>query len=373
MQFADIPGHASLKSQLISAQQRGKISHAQLFAGSTGSVALPLALGYASYLMCEHKSENDSCGKCPSCLRIKKLIHPDIHFIFPKISPPDGKYEKVMGEAIPLFRSFISEKPFGSLAEWANFYGQENKNLLVSREDSRQILRNVSMRSVEGGYKILIIWCPELMNVSAANAILKILEEPPKKTLFLMITYNYEGLLTTITSRSLLINVPLNTDEEINQYLLEKGINEDSAKKASFISEGKIGYSLRSLSDEETEFKDFQLWMRECLGGNFTAMVTRSEEFHKLGKADQRARLYYFISLSRKALLSLSEAKPPFESEAEETFVTKFAKTIGSEKLEKIYMLLNEVGSHLDRNANAKIIHLNASLDLFQIINVTKG
>jgi len=275
MQFSEIPGQFELKKQLTSAFNKGKVAHAQLFSGRPETAAMPMALAYATYLMCQNRTEEDSCGTCPNCVRMRKLVHPDIHYVFPKISASDGgKYEKVLAEALPKFRSFIETQPFGSLENWAKTYDQENKNLLISREDSRYILKNVSMRSVEGGYKILIIWYPESMNPSSANAILKVLEEPPEKTLYLLVTYSYDLLLATITSRSQLIIVPPNSDEELESYLVEKGVAEQRAKVITKLSDGKIGRAMALIEEEDSqEYIAFQQWMLDCWNKDLTACL----------------------------------------------------------------------------------------------------
>ncbi|MEQ8626217.1 DNA polymerase III subunit delta [Ekhidna sp.] len=370
MQFSEIPGLEELKKQLISAHKRGKVAHAQLFAGRPGTAVLPMALGYASYLMCENKTDEDSCGTCPNCVRIKKLVHPDIHLHFPKISAAENKYEKVLAEALPRFREFVAESRFGDLEAWTRKYGQENKNILISREDSRQMLKNVSMRSVEGGFKILLIWVPELMNPSSANAILKILEEPPEKTLYLLVSYNYDNLLATITSRTQLVNVPPNTFEEVQKYLEEKGIEKTKAEQASKLSEGKIGLALHiAEAGESHEYEDFQKWMLECWNKNLTGLVHRSEEFSKSGKAAQKTTLNFAIALIRNAVVHASGQKPPVQSESEGAFIGKFADKLGLEKLEKVYALANEALIHLERNSNPRITHLNLSLDITRILN----
>ncbi|WP_424962792.1 ATP-binding protein [Ekhidna sp.] len=370
MQFSEIPGLEELKKQLISAHKRGKVAHAQLFAGRPGTAVLPVALSYASYLMCENKSELDSCGTCPNCVRIKKLVHPDIHLHFPKISAAENKYEKVLAEALPRFREFVSEAPFGDLEAWTRKYGQENKNILISREDSRQMLKNVSMRSVEGGFKILLIWLPELMNPSSANAILKILEEPPEKTLYLLVSYNYDNLLATITSRTQLVNVPPNTLEEVQQYLEDKGIEKSKAEQASKLSEGKIGLALHiAETGESHEYEDFQKWMLECWNKNLSGLVHRSEEFSKSGKAAQKSTLNFAIALIRNSVVHVSGQRPPVQSESEEAFIGKYADKLGLGKLEKVYALANEALIHLERNSNPRITHLNLSLDITRILN----
>lgn len=370
MQFSDIPGLEELKNQLTSAHQRGKVAHAQLFSGRPGTAVLPMALAYASYLMCENRSDDDSCGTCPNCVRINKLVHPDIHLHFPKVSAAENKYEKVLSEAIPKFREFIVESPFGDLEAWTRKYGQENKNLLISRQDSRQMLKNVSMRSVEGGYKILLIWIPELMNSSSANAILKILEEPPEKTLYLLVSYNYDSLLATITSRTQLVNVPPNTNEEVQKYLEASGVDTARAVRASKLSEGKLGLAAHLSEEGESQaYEDFQKWMLECWNRNLTSLVARSEDFSKSGKASQKSTLNFALSLIRNAVVGFSGQEPPSNNAAESTFTLKFAEKLGLQKLEKIYALNNEALIHLERNSNPRITHLNLSLDITRVLN----
>ncbi len=369
MQFSEIPGLQKLKKQLISAHKRGKIAHAQLFAGRQGTAALPMALAYASYLMCENKTDEDSCGICANCVRIKKLIHPDIHLHFPKVSAVENKYDKVLAEAIPLFREFVTETPYGDLEAWTRKYGQENKNLLISRQDSRQMLKNVSMRSVEGGYKILLIWIPELMNSSSANAILKILEEPPEQTLYLLVSYSYDNLLATITSRTQLVNVPPNSIDEIQEYIQDQGVETSRAAQAAKLSEGKLGLALyHTEAGESHEYEHFQKWMLECWNRNLTGLVHRSEDFSKSGKAAQKTTLNYAISLIRNAVVHASGQSLPSQNEAEVAFIGKFADKLGLNKLEKVYEFSNEALIHLERNSNPRITHLNLSLDITRVL-----
>ncbi|GAB4233175.1 MAG: hypothetical protein Tsb0034_06300 [Ekhidna sp.] len=371
MQFADIPGLHDLKHQLTTAFARGKVAHAQLFSGRAGTAVLPMALAYASYLMCANRTDEDSCGTCANCTRIGKIIHPDLHLFFPKVSASDsGKYDKVLAEALPKYRTFVAEQPYGDLEDWAQAYGQENKNLLISREDSRQMLKNVSMRSVEGGYKIILIWHPELMNPSSANAILKILEEPPEKTIYLLVSYNYEALLSTITSRTQLVIVPPNTEEELVAFLDDTGVSKERAEMAVKLSEGTLRAALHYAQEEDNhEYEAFQKWMLECWNKNLTALVRRSEDFSKAGKSAQRSALNYSLSLIRGAVVSAGGQPAPALSAEEAAFISKFAAKLGTAKLERVYVLLNEAVTHLDRNSNPRITHLNLSLDIIGVLN----
>lgn len=372
MQFLDIPGLNALKSQLILSYRRGKVAHAYLYAGYSGTAAFPLALAYATYLMCQSKQEHDSCGTCVNCVRMKKSIHPDVHWYFPKIAASDaGKYEKVLSEALPLWRSFIAEKPFGSFEDWARHYEQDNKHLQLSREDSRQILNDVSMRSVEGGYKIIFIWGTECMHVTGANAILKKLEEPPENTFYFLITHHYDALLPTITSRAQLITISPHSSEEIQRYLMSTTkIGESRARQLSEMAYGSIGHALRLVqNDNPLPYHLFRDWMLACWRRDFTTLIKASEEFSKTNKTYQKDFLSYALALIRSAVLKASGNFPPVSHEDEGTFISKYAQQLGNEKLEIMYNLINEAIQHLERNANPRITHLNLSLVISKKIN----
>lgn len=371
MQFSKIPGLQELKSHLTSAYRKGKIAHAQLYAGRPGTAVLPIALAYASYLMCSNRGDHDSCGSCPNCYRIKKLVHPDVYLYFPKVSSTEsGKYNKVLTEALPKFRSFVFSRPYGDLEDWAMLYGHENKNILIGREDSREMLKNVSMKSVEGGYKILFLWYPERMNPSAANAILKILEEPPEKTIYLLVTYNYDGLLATIKSRTQLVAIPPNTNKDIGKYLIDSGIDELRAHQVAKLSEGKIGTALKLANEEDVkEYQTFQSWMLDCWNKDLTSLIRRSEDFSKSGKTKQRSSLNYAISIIRNAVVKSGGLEPAVQNEDERVFITKYSNRLGTNKLERIYLLINEAAHHLDRNSNPRITNLNLSLNIIRILN----
>lgn len=372
MQFSEIPGLSELKEQLVNSYKKGKVAHAQLFSGNAGTATFPMALAYVTYLMCENKGENDSCGTCANCTRIQKAVHPDVHWYFPKISASDGgKYEKVLAEALPLWRSFISESPFGSFEDWAIKYGQENKNLQLSREDSRQVLKNVSMRSVEGGYKVMLIWGAEFMHPTGANALLKVLEEPPEKTIFLLVSFSYESLLRTITSRTQLVSVPPNKIEEIETYLTQNlAVGTVQAKQLAKISQGRLGQGIRLIEEnEDMAYSHFRDWMLACWNRDLTYLVNASEDFSKSGKGNQRGFLTFSLSLIRNSLIKLAGNQTIVLNEEEDTFIAKYAQKLGLEKLQDMYELLNESIQHLERNANPRITHLNLSLSILKKIN----
>ena len=210
MQFRDIPGLDSLKEKLYRTVTSGKVAHAQMFAGPPGCANLALALAYASLLNCTNRTDNDSCGECPSCLKIKKLIHPDLHFVFP-VSPTEKTTQKklkpISNSYIQEWRSFVEKSPYLGTEEWSAEYGGENKQLNISREESRDIVTKLALKPYEGKYKIMIIWLAEYMHNSAANALLKLFEEPPDNTIFLLTTYDQEKIIGTILSRVQLLKI----------------------------------------------------------------------------------------------------------------------------------------------------------------------
>src|SRR6267154_2267032 len=216
MTFSSILGLDDVKKQLTGSVQSNHIAHALLFAGKPGALNLPLALAFAQYLHCTNKNENDACGTCPACSKSLKFIHPDTHFVFPLGNISNDKDEdRFRAEILKTWRSFLIEQPFGNLSQWMAAYGGEDKQALIAREESRKIVQALSLKPFESTNKIMVIWLPELMHPSAANGILKILEEPPPKTFFLLVTNGAEQLLPTILSRTQIVNVPLLNDEDV--------------------------------------------------------------------------------------------------------------------------------------------------------------
>src|SRR6478736_7095748 len=225
MTFSSIPGSHYVKEKLIQSVREGKMPHAQLFEGKEGALNLPLALAYAAYLHCQNKGENDFCGVCPACSKSLKYIHPDTSFVFPLGNVKGDKDEdRFKAEILKSWRAFLLEQPFGNLNDWTNYFGGEDKQALISREESREIIKTLSLKPFESPVKVMIIWQPELMHPSAANGILKILEEPAPHTYFILVTNAADRLLPTIISRTQIVTVPLLDDETVEQHLVKSGV-----------------------------------------------------------------------------------------------------------------------------------------------------
>src|SRR5579859_4038197 len=265
MTFSSIPGLDEIKKQLTGSVHSNHIAHALLFSGKPGALNLPLALAFANYLHCQNKNGNDSCGTCAACSKSLKYIHPDTHFVFPLGNIKGDKDEdRFRAEILKTWRTFLIEQPFGDLGNWMEAYGGEDKQALIAREESREIVRALSLKPFESANKIMIIWLPELMHSSAANGILKILEEPPPQTFFFLVTNSAEQLLPTILSRTQIVHVPLLMDEEISEYLsTHHGVEESKRREIVHLAEGDLNFAVQLIDAEEDHHQTrYMDWLR---------------------------------------------------------------------------------------------------------------
>ena len=369
MKFEQIPGMISLKETLVSSHTRNHLAHAQLFSGQEGGAALPMALAYATYLLCENKSETDACGTCPNCQKMAKHIHPDVHYFFPA-AKPEKEDEKTQRSVNEVWRKLLIENPYAILSDLIEDLNAENKQNQISKADARKIIQAVSMKSFEGGLKILIIWYPEKMHPAAANGILKILEEPPKNTLYLMVSYQYEALLTTILSRTQLVLIPAFTDDEIVAYLMgNHGVSEQDAIKAGRFVNGNLHKALIDLQvPDENELNWFIDWMRYCLGEKFGQLATMSEQFKQISRSKQQNRIQWAIEMIRNAVLAKGNERLISIEGAERDFILKFSNALTLSGLESIYKELSDTMYHLERYANPQMAQLTLSIRLSNII-----
>lgn len=374
MLFSSIPGLEETKNKLIQAIRHDHLAHALLIHGPEGSATLPMALALATYINCENPNEQDSCGVCGSCQKSGKLIHPDLNFSFPipSISNKDGEEDtEKKVDLLKLWRSFTLDQPYANLHDWVTAIGI-NKQLSISKGAAKQLIQTLSLKSFEGGYKMMLIWYPELMHPSAANAILKILEEPPEKTLFLLVSQHPEQLLTTITSRTQKISIRGFSDEEIKTHLVFSGIcNQAVADQLVPLADGNLREAYRlsdKVVDQNTaQFKD---WMRECYTLNINELNSRLDRFAEQDKEDQKNLLLTGINVLRECLLDASQLKKLMRTAQEDLqFIEKFGRnTLTSNKILLIYDKLGDAHYHLERNANSKILFMDLSLQLASIL-----
>jgi len=369
MQFSQIIGLDELKNTLISSVKNQHVAHAQLFLGKEGSANLALALAYATFLNCQNPQENDSCGKCNSCHKFNKLIHPDLHFVFPTATTKKitKREEALSASFMKEWRSFVGENIYGNVTDWATFLETENKQLGIPVQEGRNIIRSFSLKSTEATYKILIIWLPELMNVSAANAILKILEEPPPRSIFLLVANQSDRMLTTILSRTQIVVVRSFGQNEVVDYLTTHlALEQTKATQLAAIVEGNMQEAIRLAYQSSNNARDmFVEWMRLCYKNEVAGMLTLMEKFSEIGKENQKSLLQYALIMFRECLTYRLAGEDLSKIDIETLdFVKKFSNFIHEGNIEWLSRSFNEAYRHLERNANVKILFLDLSLQI---------
>lgn len=365
MQFSEIIGLASIKQTLTQAVNTNHVAHAQLFQGQEGGGALAMAIAYSTYVLCSNKQTTDSCGQCASCLKMSKLAHPDVSYIFPTAGGKKVLSENFMNE----WRAFVRETPYATLSDWLHKISIKQGNIPV--EEARQLIQNLSLKSYEGGYKIVIIWQADLLNSAAANALLKLLEEPPEKTLLLLVSTNADRLLTTIISRTQRVVIRAFDDAEVEHYLHEKdGISTERAKQVAFLSEGNIAKALEIVNQEAAnEQQWFAEWMRMCYAFKVERLVAMADEFDKLTKENQKGLLEYGLNIFREIFLFAYGGEQLLRLEGEELqFVQRFSSAINLNHIEKVTAVLSEAHFHIERNVRAKMVFLDSSLTIAQLM-----
>ncbi len=374
MQFNQIIGQDNIKKRLIHSVYSNRVSHAQLIAGPEGCGKLSLAIAYAQFINCEHKTIDDSCGKCPSCLQYNELVHPDLHFIFPITNSKSSK--PISKDFLPEWRKALLENNYYiSLNQWYEKLNIENKQGIIYAEDCNEILRHVSMKSYESEYKVVIIWMIEKLFHAASPKLLKILEEPPDKTLFLLITENQDIILNTIRSRTQLIHIPkLDIPSLVHELVIKHHIDEPNAKKIALQSNGNYIKAINLISEDQEEifyFNTFRNWMRLCLNINITQLNEFINGVSTLGREKQKRLFQYSLMIIHEILIHNFQQVPIIKSNEEEnTFLQKFSTFININNINFFSHEFNQALFHIERNANPKILFTDLSFTLSNLLKV---
>jgi DNA polymerase-3 subunit delta' len=379
MDFSDVIGHNHLKDYFQKTIENGRVPHAQLFVGNSGSGLLPMALAYARALLCSHHDE-DSAAYTICENKVNKLMHPDLHFVFPVNTTENVKKHAVSNLFLEEWREFVKSNPYGSLFEWLQLLGIENKQGTINVDEAADILKTLSLKSYEGGYKIMIIWMAEKMNTACSNKILKFVEEPPDNTVLLLLTENEESLLTTIHSRCQKLHFPLLSEEDISTQLIDiKHVEPNLAKRIAHRSHGDYNKALHFLEQntDDLEFeKWFVSWVRTAFRakgnkGSISELLSWSEMLAGQGRETQKKFLSFCIEVFRQALLKNYSADSLIYFEAEDpTFeISKFAPFVHQNNIFEIMEELEEAIYHIERNGNAKIIFSDMSIQLTRLIH----
>lgn len=371
MLYNSIVGQNEAKSRLLKMVGDERVPHALLFSGREGCGNLPAAMAFAQHLYCTDKKDNGPCGLCASCVKVSKLAHPDLHLVFPIAKSKDVKSsDDLMKE----FREAFLQNPYLTLNEWFNEISAENKQPIIPVEEANDILRKLSYTSYEGSYKMMIIWQPEKMNAESANKLLKILEEPPEQTVFVLVSNNPEQLLATIFSRVQQIPFYSVSGEEIASALVERfKVNGEVAKQTAILANGSYSEAIHLISQNEESvsfLSNFQTFMRLALKFDCTKALTWIDENATIGREKQKQFLQYGLEVFRDSLMyNYGDRNLVRLSGQEKQFLEKFAPFVNQKNYERLVEEFNTNYYYVERNANPKILFMDLLLKTNELIN----
>lgn len=380
MKFLEILGQEHIKNHLTRSADLGRIPHAQLFIGPEGSGTLSMAIAYAQYILCgnqngENSGVNESCN-----IKFQKISHPDLHFVYPTVSTERVDKKPKSIDFIADWRQFINQNPYGGLFDWYSVLGVQNKQGEIRVDDAQEILKSLALKSYEGGYKIMIVWMADKMNISASNKLLKLLEEPPEKTVFILISENEEDIIQTIRSRCQVLHFNGLSEQVISEALVSReNIEPKLATKIAHQAQGNYNKALHLLQDDSEEFpfeQWFVVWVRAAFKAKGNAAVIAdliqwSEQIAALGRETQKKFLQYCIAIFRQALLNNYETPSLvyFEPTVEKFTIEKFSPFVNGNNIHEIFQELSDAIYHIERNGNAKIILTDLSIKLTRLIH----
>ena len=380
MLFSQILGQDYIKNHLTTSALAGRIPHAQLFVGPEGSGTLAMAVAYAQFILCNNVGVENTGGNESCNLKFNAFSHPDLHFIYPTVTTEDVKTKPKSLDFIADWRSFLSENPYGSLFDWYQLLGVQNKQGEIRVEDAQEILKSLALKSYEGGYKIMIIWMAEKMNIAASNKLLKLLEEPSDKTLFILIAENEEDIIQTIRSRCQLLQFNNLPEKVITEALMSRlQVDPRTASRLAHQSQGNFNKAVQLLQEtgEDIVFeKWFVDWVRAAFRakGNAAAiqdLISWSEQIAGLGRETQKKFLSYCIDLFRQALLLNYQTTSLvyMEPKIEKFKLENFAPFVNGNNINEIFKELSDAMYHIERNGNAKIVLTDLSIKLTRLIH----
>lgn len=372
MYFKDIIGQETVKQRLRLEVREGRVPHAQLFAGPEGTGALPLAIAYARFLLCTRRGEEDACGTCPSCVKLNKLAHPDLHFVFPVVKRKGGG-DTVSNDYIREWRELAISTPYFGMNHWLDAMGAENQQAQIFVKESDELVRKLSLKSSEGGYKVVIIWLPEKMKVECANKLLKLLEEPPAQTVFLLVSEEPDCILPTILSRTQRINVPRLEDAEIAEALKARfGLQDTDAAETARLAEGSYLQALEIIhlsEDTQLFFGLFVSLMRLAYQRKVKEMREWSDTVAAMGRERQKDFLTYCQRMVRESFVSNFHRKEMnYMNREEENFTIRFAPFINERNVMGITDELAEAQTHIEQNVNPRMVFFDFALKMIVLL-----
>ncbi|MDO5607178.1 MAG: DNA polymerase III subunit delta' [Capnocytophaga sp.] len=376
MTFDDVLGHEPIKKYLKSSVDAGRVAHAQMFVGTEGSGTLPMAIAYASYLLCG--SNNEACS-----LKCQKLSHPDLHFAYPVATTTQVKKDPVSSSFYKEWTDFVEKMPYGSLFDWYLHIGIEKKQGIINVNEAKEITNKLTLKAYEGGYKIMIIWMAERMNTDSANKLLKLLEEPPQQTVFILIAEDESAILDTIRSRCQTLHFPPMSEQAIKDGLVANGIDENKALKIAVRSQGNYNKAWQYVNETADDEHQFEKWFIAVVRTAFRArgnkaaihgLLQWSDELSMAGREVQKQFLLYAVEVFRQAmLLNYGMGHLVYLQFHTENFeFAKFAPFVHGNNIQKIYENFEEANANIERNGNAKIIFTDLSIKLTHLLHTPK-
>jgi DNA polymerase-3 subunit delta' len=368
MYFKDIIGRDGWKERLLASVREGFIPHAQLFSGREGVGAFELALAYARYLHCSNRRPDDACGVCPNCLQFNKWAHPDMHFVFPIINKK-GNREALCDDFLPEWRAYLSATPCATLSGWLEKIAADNAQGLIYARESDAIVRKLNLRAYESDYKILFLWLPEKMHEVAANKLLKLLEEPPEKTVFLLVSEEPERLLTTIRSRVQNRPVPPMEAADLTQLLQAKHpMPNEACSLVVRLAKGSYSEALRIIDathENEAGLELFMAIMRNAWTRDIRNMRRLGDQFAALGRDRQKAFLAYAQRMMRENfLLRLQMPDINYLNRKEGEFADKFSRYIHEANIVDFMNELALAERHIEANVNPRMVFFDLSMKM---------
>ncbi len=372
MFFKDVVGQEGLKKRLIQSVKDERISHAQLFSGPEGTGKLAMAIAYAQYISCRNRTETDSCGVCPSCHKYNKLAHPDLHFVFPIFNSPKIK-NPVCDDFIKEWRDMVLTSPYFDLGSWLSFIEADNAQGLIYERESDSIYKKLNLKSFESEFKVMIIWLPEKMHLSCSNKLLKLIEEPPNKTLFILITEDEEAVISTIRSRAQPVKFPFIEKEAIRAALLEmEDADWDLIPDAVHLANGdfiKARAFIKPGEDEQFYFQKFQDMMRFAYKREVVEQIRWADEMAKIGRDKQKAFFSFALRLIREYfVLNMKRNNMVYLNQQEKEWGKKFAPYINERNIVAFFNEFELAIKHISWNGNPRIIFLDTALRMVRLI-----
>lgn len=374
MNFSHIPGQKAVIDRLRCSVAENRVSHALLFYGPEGSGKFAIALAFARYISCEKRTAEDACGVCPSCVKYDKLIHPDLHFVFPVIKKKSGT-EVVSDTYLTQWRAMVLKSPWFSLSTWTEAMEVANEQALIPVAEAAEIIRKLSLKSFESDFKIMIIWLPEKMNAETANKLLKMIEEPPARTLFILVSEEDDRLLPTITSRCQHIRIPAISSPDLSAHLVRAaGMNPARAEEIAAIANGNMVRAMELAREDDNtalHLDRFTRLMRTGYARDIQSLVSWSEETAALGRERQKSFLSYALRMIRENFIMNfrgKENKLVYLTQPEDEFSLKFHPFINENNINALNREFNLAYAHVESNGNTKMIFLDLALKTMRLI-----